>query len=184
MEADFNSINKILVGTRILNMVRLYGFMPDEIFSERNCTAEEGTLSKVLFYDMVQQTRSAAGISSVDADNCYDRVSHAIASLVFRSFGVSKEATGAMLKMIQEMIIFLRTAFGDSKDFAGLTVEIKTQGLCQGNCAALAGWIVVSIVILNSHRRRGHGAKFLCPILLVRSNLAAVLFMDDTDVWI
>ena len=146
MEADFNSTKKILFGIRMLNMVRLYGFMPNEIFSECNCTAEEGTLSKALFYDVVRQTRSAAGISSVDADNCYDRVSHAIASLVFRSFGVSKEATGAMLKMIQEMIIFLRTAFGDSKDFAGLTVEIKTQGLCQGNCAALAGWIVVSIV--------------------------------------
>jgi hypothetical protein len=37
-------------------------------------------------------------------------------------------------------------------------------------------------VILNAHKRRGHGAKFLCPILLVRSNLAAVLFVDDTDV--
>ncbi len=37
-------------------------------------------------------------------------------------------------------------------------------------------------MILNPHRRRGHGAKFLCLILLVRSNLAAVLFVDDTDI--
>jgi hypothetical protein len=87
-----------------------------------------------------------------------------------------------MLKTIQEMNFFRQTAYGDSKDFAGLTVDIKTQGLCQGNGAAPAGWTVVSIVILNAHRRRGHGAKFLCPILLVRSNLAAVLFEDDTDV--
>ncbi len=40
----------------------------------------------------------------------------------------------------------------------------------------------MSIVILNAHRRRGHGAKFLCPISLVCSNLAAVLFVDDIDV--
>ncbi len=40
----------------------------------------------------------------------------------------------------------------------------------------------MSIVVLNAHRRRGHGAKFLCPILLVCSNLAAVLFVDDTDI--
>jgi hypothetical protein len=46
----------------------------------------------------------------------------------------------------------------------------------------MAGWTVVSIVILNAHKRRGHGAKFLCPISLVRSNLVAVLFVDDTDV--
>ncbi len=109
-------------------------------------------------------------------------VSHAIALLVFHSFGVSQEATGAMLKTIQEMNFFLRTAFGDSKDFAGSRVDIKTQGLCQGNSAAPSGWTVVSIVILNAHRRRGHGAKFLCPILLVCSNLVAVLFVDDTDV--
>ncbi len=83
MEADLNSINKILFGIRMLNMVQLHGFMPDEIFSERNHTGEEGTLWKVLFYDMVWQTRSTAGICSVDADNCYDRVSHAIALLNF-----------------------------------------------------------------------------------------------------
>jgi len=182
MEADFNCANKIIYGSRMLDNVRRYGFMPDEIFSERNRTAEEGSLSKVLFYDVVRQSRLSAGISSVDADNCYDRVSHAIASLVFRSFGVSQEATGAMLQTIQDMKFFLRTAFGDSSDFAGALAEVKTQGLCQGNGAAPAGWAVVSITILNAHKRKGHGAKFLCPISLVRSDLSAILYVDDTDV--
>ena len=118
----------------------------------------------------------------MDADNCYNRVSHAIASLVFHSFGVSKEASGAMLKTIQEMKFFLRTAFGDSSDFAGALAEVKTQGLCQGNGAAPAGWAVVSITILNAHKRKGYGARFLCPISLTRANLAAVLYVDDTDV--
>jgi hypothetical protein len=182
MEADFNCTNKIIYGTRMLNNVRKFGFMPDEIFSERNRTAVEGSLSKVLFYDIVRQSRLSAGISSVDADNCYDRVSHAIASLVFRSFGVSQEASGAMLKSIQEMKFFLRTAFGDSSEFAGALAEVKTQGLCQGNGAAPAGWAVISITILNAHKRKGYGAKFLCPISLVRTDLAAVLYVDDTDV--
>ena len=133
MEADFNCTNKIVYGTRMMNNVRKYGFMPDEIFSEKNRTAEEGSLSKVLFYDVVRQSRLSAGISSVDADNCYDRVSHAIAALVFCSFGVSKESACAMLKTIQEMKFFLRTAFGDSSEFAGALAEVKTQGLCQGN---------------------------------------------------
>ncbi len=59
---------------------------------------------------------------------------------------------------------------------------MKTQGLCQGNGAAPASWTVVSIVILKVHKRNGHGAKFVCPISLVQSDLAAVLFVDDTDV--
>jgi len=38
------------------------------------------------------------------------------------------------------MKYFLRTAYGDSKEFAGSTIEVKYQGLCQGNGAAsLAG---------------------------------------------
>ncbi len=157
MEADFNCTNKIIFGMRMLNNVREYGLMPDEIFSERNQTAEEGSLMKVLFYDVVRQSRLSAGISSVDADNCYDRVSHAIASLVFCSFGVSQEASGAMLKTTQDMKFFLRTAFGDSSDFAGALAEVKTQGLCQGNGAAPAGWAVISILILNAYKRNDMG---------------------------
>jgi hypothetical protein len=38
----------------------------------------------------------------------------------------------------------------------------------------------MSIVILNAHKRWGHGAKLRCPIFLAQSNLSAVLFMDDT----
>jgi hypothetical protein len=34
----------------------------------------------------------------------------------------------AMLETIQEMKFFLRTAFNDSKEFAGSTIEVKTQG--------------------------------------------------------
>jgi hypothetical protein len=165
MEADFNCVNKIIFGSRMLANVRRHGLMPDEIFSERNRTAGEGTLSKVLFYDVVRQTRLSAGISSVDADNCYDQVAHAIASLVFRSFGSPLEATGAMLRTIQDMKFFLRTSFGDSRDCAGSLIDEKTQGLCQGNGAAPAGWAVVSIVILNAQKRAGHGAKFCCQCL-------------------
>ena len=87
-----------------------------------------------------------------------------------------------MLRTIQDMKLFLRTSFGDSRDCAGSLIDVKTQGLCQGNRAAPAGWAVVSIVILNAHKREGRGAKFRCPVSLTCSNLAAVLFVDDTDV--
>ena len=181
MEADFNFSNKQIFGVRMLDNVRKYNLMPEEIFSERNRMADDGTLAKVLFYDIARQARIPAAISSVDAANCYDRIAHAIASLVFQSFGIPQEAVTSMLEAIQEMKFFLRTAYGDSKDFAGSTVEIKTQGLCQGNGAAPAGWAVISITILNAHKRKGHGGQFVCPISALRSHLAAILFVDDTD---
>ena len=63
--------------------------------------------------------RGVAAIASVDASNCYDQVVHAIASHIFQSFGVKDRTCQAMLEYIQEMIFFLRTAFGDSEEFSG-----------------------------------------------------------------
>ena len=140
-------------------------------------------MTKIRFYDVLRQTRKTGAICSVDAENCYDRVAHAIVSLIFQSYGIPLTAAKTMLTAIQEMKFYLRTAFGDSKDFAGATLEIKTQGLCQGNGAAPAGWAVVSITILSAHKRKGHGAKLVFPLFNTRAGtLSAVLYVDDSDV--
>ena len=155
--------------------------MPEEVFSERNKMADDGTLTKVITYDIIHQMRWSAGVASVDADNCYDRIAHAIASLVFQAFGVPLSASESMLTTIQEMKFFLRTGFGDSTDFASSTLSIKTQGLCQGNGASPAGWAVVSICIISAHKKKGHGAHFTCPITKLKSHLAGIIYVDDTD---
>ncbi len=56
MEADFNAINKIIYGHWMLQTVREHKCMPDEICSEKNRTADDGTMTKVLFYDIVRQS--------------------------------------------------------------------------------------------------------------------------------
>ena len=81
------------------------------------------------------------------------------------------------------MKFFLRTGFGDSKSFAKLLIKIRTQGMCQGNGAAPAAWAVVSIVIIQAHKRKGHGAQFLCPISNLKCHLAGIIFVDDTDLF-
>ena len=50
--------------------------------------ADDETLAKVLLYDIVRQLRFSAGISSVDAENFYESIAHAITYLVFQDFGV------------------------------------------------------------------------------------------------
>ncbi len=40
---------------------------------------------------------------------------------------------------------------------------------------------VISIVILNAHGKKGHGAKFTCPILKLSSQLSAILYVDNTN---
>ena len=182
MEADFNFSNKLIFGVRMMDNVRRHGLMPEEIYSEKGKTADDGSLAKVLFYDISRQSRIAAGLSSIDAANWYNNIAHAIASLVFQAFGVPVEAIESMLTAIEEMKFFLRTAYGDSKGLAGSKIEVKFQGLCQGNGAAPKGWAVISITILQAHKEKGHGAHFVCPISNISGHLAAILSVDDTDI--
>jgi hypothetical protein len=139
IEADFNAMNKEVYGVRMLDKARKYKLIPEEIISKKNRTADDGGLAKMLFYNIVHQTRSVAAIALVDASICYNKIVHAMASLIFQSFGVKNMAVSAMHKTIQEMKIFLQTAYGDSKTFASSTIKIKMQGLGQGNMASPAG---------------------------------------------
>jgi hypothetical protein len=119
MEADFNATNKAIYGICMLANVRKYNLMPEEVYSKRNRFADDGTLSKVLFYDIVRQLQQPAGLASVDADNCYDRILHPMASMVFQAFGVPTPAIKSMLTTIQNMKVFLRTGYGNLEGYAG-----------------------------------------------------------------
>ena len=55
VEADFNFANKTIYGGRMSDNVRKYNLMQEEIFSEQNRIADDGTLAKFLFYDIVRQ---------------------------------------------------------------------------------------------------------------------------------
>ena len=85
-----------------------------------------------------------------------------------------------MLTEFEEMKYFLWTAYGDSKNFACITIEIKFQGLYQGSGADPAGWAVISITIICAHKSKGHGGHFVCTISNLTGHLAALLFVDDT----
>jgi hypothetical protein len=111
----------------------------------------------------------------------YHWVMHAIASLLFRVFGVTTNSSYAMLSEIQNMRFFLCAAFGDSKELVGACVELKTQGYMQGNGAAPASWAIVSIAIMIVHKWQGHGVTFLCPITNAGQNAVAIMYVDDTD---
>jgi hypothetical protein len=87
--------------------------MPEEVFSKKNRMADNGTLTKMLFYDVTRQARVPEAIASVDASNCYDRIAHAIALLVFQAFGVPASAIDPMLSTIENMKFFLQRGFGD-----------------------------------------------------------------------
>jgi hypothetical protein len=87
----------------------------EEIYSKKNLLAGDRTLVKVLFYNIVRQTRIPAGIGTVDANNCYDWIAYPIASLLFQSLGVPKEACNSIFRTIQDMFFFFARDLGIPK---------------------------------------------------------------------
>ena len=85
-----------------------------------------------------------------------------------------------MLTSIEEMNYFLRTTYGDSKEYVGTTIEVYFQGICQGNRTAPEVWDVISITTINAHKRKGHGGHFICTISIREGHLATIPFVDDT----
>ena len=41
---------------------------------------------------------------------------------------------------------------------------------------------VISICILGAHGRKGHGAKFICPVMELEKHLSAILYVNNTDI--
>ncbi len=111
-----------------------------------------------------------------------------MASMVFQSFGVPTPAIESMLSMIQNMIFYLWTGYGNSSGYAdrgkGSSGEsMKMQGMCQGNGASQAAWRVTSIPMIAAQRRKDHGAHFIAPITNKAGHLIGGSFMDDMDLF-
>ena len=182
MEADFNFHNKLIFGTRMLNLARKHGLVQDEIYSEKGRTAEDGIMHQVLAYDIARQKRASLIVAYVDAAQCYDRIAHAFAALTLRANKAPESSVHCMLQPIRDMKFYIRTAHGKLKGYAG-DREVPKQGKCQGNGAALATWQQISTVMLRAHRRQGHGVTVRSPISGKTCTQAGLLYVDDTNLW-
>ena len=52
------------------------------------------------------------------------------------------------LKAIQEMKLYLRTVFGDSKVSYYGTMLQNFQGICQGNGGESSGWFIIVLILI------------------------------------
>ena len=102
-------------------------------------------------------------------------------SLIFQAVGVPVAAIKLMLTTIQEIKFFHRTGYGDSTDYVGSTGEKRTQGLCQGNGAAPAGWTVTTIPMILAHKCKRHGVHLIGPISRKILHVVGSLYVDNTD---
>ena len=88
----------------------------------------------------------------------------------------------SLLFPIQTMKFYQRTAWGDSKTFmGGRNPTNPLQGLCQGNGAAPACWLIISSLLMHCCSRQGFGSSMLSPISKFLIEFLGEMYVDDTD---
>ena len=114
-EGDFNFRNRLIFGKRMLALTRKNGLVPEEIYSEKGRTAEDGVLHQVLAYDIARQKRAPLIVASVDAAQCYDRIAHAVAALTLRASRVPESSVRCMLQPIRDMEFYTSGRYLESQ---------------------------------------------------------------------
>ena len=89
LEADFNTLNKIVFNTKLMPSLERTNSIPYEIIGERRGQSSlHVALNKKLVCDISNQQKQPMVVISANASNCYDRITHPIASQACQHFGL------------------------------------------------------------------------------------------------
>ena len=118
LKADFNAANKILFNTRMIPRIENENLIPREIIGGRTYQlAIHIVVDKKLITDIANQFKTLHVIISVDASNCFDRVTYPISTIICKHFGLPMEYILTFFSMIQDMQMHLLTACRISENY-------------------------------------------------------------------
>ena len=88
----------------------------------------------------------------------------------------------AMLHPIQTIKFFQRMAWGDSTLFmGGRGHDNPLKGLCQGNGAAPACWLLLSSVLMHCYKHQVFDSRIISPISGAIIDFLEKIYVNDTD---
>jgi hypothetical protein len=185
MDAEFNHMNSV-IGRLAMHRAIDTGQLAREQYSRPGRTAAAHALNRRLIFDTQLTKRIPYSLAMSDLKSCYDRVVHAAVSLAFQRIGIPITVIVSMFDSIQRMVHRVRTAFGDSDDtYGGDEIDdgfqAPPQGFNQGSGVGPPGWSILSSIILAALRDAGYGISFINAITHEAYQLAALAFVDDSD---
>ncbi len=151
-EANFYYMNKWIFGFEAINKMYALGYVAGDQYSQKKSTAEDANMDNKLMIDISCQLHHPLATMSTNTNKCYDCINHIIMSLLLLAIVGSMGTVVAMLHPIQSMKFYQRTVRRDSKMFmGGREHDNPLQGLCQGNRAAPACWLIISSVLMHCY---------------------------------
>ena len=148
MEADCNGGSKLHFARRMMHRALDYGLSSKSQYAQKGKQAIDAGLVNVLFFYHLRVTKTAGSLIMNDLMQCFDRMSYGAVSLASRRLGVGPRIIQSMLTTIQKMKHFIRTAYGDSREYYGNDNTNPLQGGGQGNGASMPFFIALTAIII------------------------------------
>jgi hypothetical protein len=181
LEADFNWWLKLIFARRMMEDIRAHNMIPVEQIATTGRSAIDGAMVKQIgFYDCANTLHITAKLDSIDAQQCYDCVTHSTASIGLQAHGIPIQHILLYLGCMAEMCYHLKTGFNrDEQGFSGMFNLFN--GLGQGSGGAPPVWQVVSALMLCAYRAHGHAVTYRTAWSGLVFTIAAILYVDDCD---
>lgn len=184
LEADFNQGAAYHFSHQMMNNAIKHNAIPPSQYARKGSRSIEAAVVKVLFFDYLRINKTEGSFIANDMMQCFDRMAHPVSSLSSQRLGVHPLVAKTMINTLCYMKHYIRTAYGDSDDFYTGSQDKPLQGGVQGNGAAAPIFIAISCVMLNYFESLMTGFRIQTALSLTILSIAAVMYVDDTDILI
>ena len=154
IDAVYSSTCKILA-RRMYAVVESRGLIAKENFgSQKGLSAIQQAVNTRISMDIAIQKKVPTSVVAVDLTSCYDRISHAVASLCMQRLGHRMLTVVCRFSTVQQLEVNVQTAFGDSKETNQDEIFVcqlndPPQGVLQGSTDGPVLWAIVSSPVLE-----------------------------------
>ena len=139
-------------------------------------------LNKVLVGDLFLLTRYSGCYAMNDAKGCYNRTDHNFTILALMVFGIPWAIARNFFLVLQQARHSIKTSYGVSKPVYGnKDANNPIAGIKKGNGIGPLLWVLISTIIINCCKRKGHGTTIITPISNKTVSLLGFAFVDNAD---
>ena len=162
LEADMNWLLRFLWGRKLEKHATVAGIYNEAQFASPGKLCQSAILNKVLFFDLLRQTRQYGALMDNDATAAFDRVLPALCVVTCRQLGMPREAQRFFYKLLRQMVYTTTTAHGRSTATYSATEnpDVPGQGVIQGGGASLPNYKSQQLPVINAYEHNCTPAVF------------------------
>ena len=162
LEADMNWLLRFLWGRKLDRHALVEGVYNEAQFASPGKLCISAILNKVLFFDLLRQSRQYGALSDNDATAAFDRVLPALCVVTCRQLGMPKQAQRFFFKLLRQMEYSVTTAHGTSTQTYSAIEDPSApgQGVIQGGGASLPNYKSQQLPVIKAYERNAIPAVF------------------------